>query len=147
MDPIEEYFFDNNIEVYRTIQSNLTTYYSTSEGEYFQEGNHLLFKIVGDRRVTVDLKIKTRVSSDDPESLTNYRREQLILKLSYEALIKARKAVQELEKSKLYKSLYQEGEKHHWKLVEAREKADELSKLYDDLARDRVELVETGKAG
>jgi len=147
MEPVQEYFFDNNIEVWKMTNTGVVIYYNTSEGEYFQDANQRLYKIIDGKKIAVDLSVQSSVYSDDPEILTNYRREQLILKLSYEALIKARLAVRDLEKSKMYKDYYQEGKKLHWKLAEAREHADELSKLYNDLARSRVELVEVGKAG
>lgn len=142
MEPVQEYFFDNNIEVWKTTNTGIVVYYNTSEGEFFQDANQRLFKISDDRKIPVDTRVKSSIYSDNPEMLTNYRREQLILKLSYEALVKARLAVRDLEKSEMYNEFYKEGKKLHWKLVEAREKASELSKLYDDLARFRVEIVE-----
>lgn len=147
MEPVQEYFFDNNIEVWKMTNTGVVIYYNTSEGEYFQGANQRLYKIVDGKKIVVNLSVNSSVFSDDSETLTNYRREQLILKLSYEALVKARLVVQDLEKSKMYKDYYQEGEKLHWKLVEAREYANELSKLYDDLARERVELVEVAGEG
>lgn len=147
MEPVQEYFFDNNIEVWKTTNTGIVVYYSTSEGEYFLDANQRLFKINEGRKIPVDTRVKSSIYSDNPEMLTNYRREQLILKLSYEALVKARLAVRDLEKSRMYEDYYSEGKKLHWKLVEAREKASELSKLYDDLARERVSLVEVEKEG
>lgn len=147
MEPIQEYFFDNNIEVWKTTNTGIVVYYNTSEGEFFQDANQRLFKINDGRKIPVDTRVKTSVFSDSTGMLTNYRREQLILKLSYEALVKARLVVRDLEKSKMYNDYYKEGRKLHWKLIEAREKASELSKLYDDLARSRVELVEVEKGG
>jgi hypothetical protein len=147
VEPVQEYFFENNIEVWRMTNTGVVIYYNTSDGEYFQDANQRLYKIVNGKKVVVDLSVNSSVFSDNPETLSNYRREQLILKLSYEALVKSRLVVQDLEKSKMYKDYYQEGKKLHWKLAEAREKAEEFSKLYDDLARERVSLVEVEKEG
>lgn len=141
MDPIEEYFFDNNIEVYKTMLSSNATYFSTSEGEYYQDDEQRLFKIVGDSKIAVNLKIRAVVHSDDSYGLTHYRREQLILKLAWDAMIKARTQVRNLGRHEIYK----EGSREHWKLAEARKKSEELSQLYEDIVRSRVELIETEK--
>lgn len=141
MDPIEEYFFDNNIEVFKTMLSSNTTYFSTSEGEYYQDEEQRLFKIVGDSKIAVNLKVRAVISNDDSEGLTHYRREQLILKLAWDAMIKARTQVRNLGRQEIYK----EGSREHWKLAEARKKSEELSQLYEDIVRSRVELVETVK--
>lgn len=147
MEPVQEYFFDNNIEVWKMTNTGVVVYYNTSEGEYFQDAKQQLYKIVDGKKIAVDLSVQPSTYSDNTEMLTNYRREQLILKLSYDALIKARQTVRDLEQSKMYTDYYQEGRKLHWKLAEAREKAEEFSKLYDDLARERVALVEVEKEG
>lgn len=141
MEPVQEYFFDNNIEVYKTMLSSNATYFSTSEGEYYQDEERRLFKIIGDSKIAVNLKIRAIVSHDDSDGLTHYRREQLILKLAWDAMIKARTQVRNLGRHEIYK----EGSREHWKLAEARKKSEELSQLYEDIVRSRVELIETEK--
>lgn len=85
--------------------TGVVIYYNTSDGEYFQDANQRLYKIVNGKKVVVDLSVNSSVFSDNPETLSNYRREQLILKLSYEALVKSRLVVQDLEKAKCIRTI------------------------------------------
>ena len=65
MNPVEEYFFDNNIEVWSKKSSGSLTYISTSEGEYILEDNNRLYKVIGNRKEHVILKKEPISSAND----------------------------------------------------------------------------------
>lgn len=138
MTPVEEYFFDNNIEIWSKDDTGTVIYYDTDEGEFVVDGYKRLFKIEGTKKTLIQLLKKNERVEMGGEELTNFRREQLILKLTYDALVKANRDVKTMELQKIYR----EGGRLNWRLVELKKKAEELSLLYEDLVRSKVRLVE-----
>lgn len=65
MSPVEEYFFDNNIDVWSRKISDVGVYYNTSDGEYFADYQMKLFKIVGNLKNPVELKKEPVSLADD----------------------------------------------------------------------------------
>lgn len=65
MNPIEEYFFDNNIEVWSKKISDVGVYYNTSDGEYFSNYMMKLFKINGNVKQPILLKKEPVSLADD----------------------------------------------------------------------------------
>lgn len=51
MNPIEEYFFNNNIAVWSTKTTGNKVYYNTSEGEFVSIDLKNLFKIEKDKEI------------------------------------------------------------------------------------------------
>lgn len=141
MTPVQEYFFDNNIEVWSKNDTGTVTYFNTSDGEFLVDDCQRLFKIQGNKKTLVHLLQKDERVELGIEELTNFRREQLILKLTYAALVQANLDVTQMESWMTYR----EGGRLNWRLVECKEQAEELSMLYDDLVRSKVKLVETSK--
>lgn len=55
MNPIEEYFFDNQIEVWTQRNATEVVYYNTSNGEYIADEQMRLFKIIKNKKEYVQL--------------------------------------------------------------------------------------------
>ena len=56
MNPIEQYFFDNNIDVWSIRNTGVVTYFNTSNGEYLADQNMNLFQIYNNHKIFIDLK-------------------------------------------------------------------------------------------
>ena len=56
MSPVEEYFFNNNINVWSRKISSSGTYYNTSDGEYLADHQMNLYKVNGNLKELIEQK-------------------------------------------------------------------------------------------